>query len=102
MSKMLRQLLYLCYKTSVLMQDKNKDELFFMVEDALSAVRPHLKVDGGDVELVEVTEDLRVKIRWIGMCESCSMSAMTLRAGIAEAIRIKVPEISSVEAVNGI
>lgn len=84
------------------MQDKNKEELFLRIEDALSAVRPHLKVDGGDVELVDVTEDLHVKIRWIGMCESCSMSTMTLRAGIAEAIRIKIPEIVGVEAINGI
>lgn len=70
------------------------------IEDALSTVRPHLRVDGGDVELVDVTDDMHVKIRWIGMCESCSMSGMTLRAGIQEAIRGKIPEIVGVEAVN--
>lgn len=72
------------------------------IEDALQTVRPHLQVDGGDIEVVEVTDDMHVKIRWMGMCESCSMSAMTLRAGIAEAIRGKIPEIAGVEAVNGI
>lgn len=79
-----------------------KHYLWNRVEEALGSVRPHLRVDGGDVELVEVTEDLRVKIRWVGMCESCNMSAMTLRAGIAETIRGKIPEIAGVEAVNGV
>ncbi len=83
------------------MQENHKEELLLRIEDALSTVRPHLKVDGGDVEVVDLTDDLFVKIRWIGMCESCSMSAMTLRAGIAEAIRGKIPEIAGVEAVNG-
>lgn len=84
------------------MQTTTKEDLLHRIEDALSTVRPHLVVDGGDVEVVDVTDDMCVKIRWIGMCETCSMSAMTLRAGIAEAIRGKIPEIESVEAVNGI
>lgn len=83
------------------MQANTKEDLLLRIEDALSVVRPHLIVDGGDVEVVDVTDDMRVKIRWKGMCESCSMSAMTLRAGIAEAIKGKIPEIESVEAVNG-
>lgn len=78
----------------------DKQELLDRIESALSTVRPHLRVDGGDVELVEVTDDMHVKIRWKGMCETCSMSAMTLRAGIQEAIRGKIPEIVGVEAVN--
>ncbi|HNE28630.1 MAG TPA: NifU family protein [Saprospiraceae bacterium] len=78
-----------------------KEQLFLRVEDALRTIRPHLNVDGGDVELVDITDDLHVKIRWIGMCETCHMSDMTLRAGIAEAIRIKIPEIAGVEAING-
>jgi Fe-S cluster biogenesis protein NfuA len=77
-----------------------KQQLLDRIEDALSSVRPHLRVDGGDVEVVELTDDMHVKIRWLGMCESCSMSAMTLRAGIQEAIRGKIPEIVGVEAVN--
>ncbi len=78
-----------------------KEQLLLRVEDALRTVRPHLNVDGGDVELVDITDDLHVKIRWVGMCETCHMSDMTLRAGIAEAIRIKIPEIAGVEAING-
>ncbi len=78
----------------------NRTNLNERVEAALETIRPHLRVDGGDVELVEVTDDMHVKIRWMGMCQSCSMSDMTLRAGIQEAIRNKIPEIMGVEAVN--
>ncbi len=77
-----------------------KKSLNDRVESALETVRPHLRVDGGDVELVEVTSDMHVKIRWMGMCESCSMSDMTLRAGIQQAIQSEIPEILGVEAVN--
>ncbi len=80
----------------------DKQHLLERIEEALSTVRPHMRIDGGDVELVDVTDDMHVKIRWTGMCESCTMSAMTLRAGISEAIRGKIPEIVSVEAINGL
>jgi Fe-S cluster biogenesis protein NfuA len=89
--------LYLCGMTI-----DQKTDLLSRVESALETVRPHLRVDKGDIELVDVTDDLVVQIRWVGMCESCSMSAMTLRAGVAEAIRNKIPEIARVEAVNGV
>lgn len=80
----------------------DRQQMLDKIEDALSTIRPHLNVDGGDVELVELTDDMHVKIRWKGMCESSSMSAMTLRAGIQEAIRGKIPEIVGTEAVNGL
>ena len=80
------------------MEVTDKQQLLDRIESALSTVRPHLRVDGGDVEVVEVTDDMHVKIRWTGMCETCSMSRMTLRA----AIRSKIPEIVGVEAVNGV
>jgi Fe-S cluster biogenesis protein NfuA len=84
------------------MSETEKKEMNLRVEEALESIRPHLLVDGGNVELVEVTDDMRVLIRWVGMCESCSMSAMTLKAGISEAVRSKIPEVISVEAVNGV
>ncbi|MEZ5044316.1 MAG: NifU family protein [Saprospiraceae bacterium] len=79
-----------------------KEQLITKIDKALNDVRPHLAVDGGDVEVVDVTEDHIVKIKWLGTCEGCSMSAMTMRAGIEQAIKSKMPEISSVEAVNGL
>ncbi len=84
------------------MRTTEKELLLQRIEEALSTVRPHLKVDGGDVEVVDVTDDMHVKIRWMGMCESCSMSTMTLRAGIAQAIKGKIPEIAEVDAINGL
>lgn len=75
-------------------------QLLARINEALETIRPHLAVDGGDVEVVEVTPDKKVKIRWIGNCVNCSMSAMTLKAGIEQAIKGKAPEVAGVEAVN--
>ena len=79
-----------------------KEHLLERVNQALDSVRPHLKVDGGDVEVVDVTDDMHVQIKWMGNCESCSMSTMTLRAGIEQAIKSKIPEIKGVVALNGV
>jgi Fe-S cluster biogenesis protein NfuA len=82
------------------MDIREKEVLLDRINHALHTVRPHLQADGGDVEVVGVTDDMQVHIRWLGMCESCSMSGMTLQAGISEAIRSKIPEVSAVLAVN--
>ena len=79
-----------------------KQALIDRIDAALDDIRPHLKVDGGDVEVVDVTDDMQVQIRWMGNCESCSMSAMTMRAGIEQSIKGKIPGIKGVEAINGI
>ncbi|HMU05001.1 MAG TPA: NifU family protein [Saprospiraceae bacterium] len=75
--------------------------LFDKVNHALDEIRPHLAVDGGNLEIVEITDDLIVKIKWMGNCEHCFMSAMTMKAGVEQAIKSKLPEIKGVEAVNG-
>lgn len=79
------------------MEDLNNLEL---VEAALEEIRPHLAVDGGNVELVDILEDNTVRIKWIGNCQGCSMSAMTLKAGIEQAIKNKLPSIHHVVAIN--
>jgi Fe-S cluster biogenesis protein NfuA len=76
-------------------------EIFEKVNIALDEIRPHLAVDGGNIELIEVTDDLIVRIKWMGNCEHCSMSAMTMKAGVEQAIKSRLPEIKSVEAING-
>jgi Fe-S cluster biogenesis protein NfuA len=75
-------------------------ELTKRVEDALEQIRPYLKADGGDVSLVEITDDNIVRLELLGACKSCSMSMMTMKAGIEETIKRSVPEIIGVEAVN--
>ena len=82
------------------MSDQEKARLLNQIEIALDDIRPHLAVDGGNVSVVELTDQMQVKVRWTGACESCSMSAMTLKAGVEQAVRTRLPEILSVEAVN--
>ncbi|MBK8700231.1 MAG: NifU family protein [Saprospiraceae bacterium] len=81
---------------------ESNSELFARVNHALEDIRPHLAVDGGNIELLEITADNFVRIKWLGNCEFCSMSAMTMKAGVEQAIRSRVPEINGVEAVNGV
>jgi len=83
------------------MSATEKQSLIERVDKALNNVRPHLKVDGGNVEVVDITDDMILQIKWLGNCESCSMSAMTMRAGIEQTVKGLVPEIASVEAING-
>lgn len=78
----------------------NKSDLIAKVEEALQQVRPYLEADGGNVSLKEITEDFIVKLELLGACRSCSMSMMTLKAGIEESIKRAVPEIRGVEAIN--
>lgn len=84
------------------MNDDNINNLLQRVNNALEDIRPHLAVDGGNIEVVEITQDFIVKIKWIGNCEHCTMSAMTMKAGVEQAIKSKVSEIKSVEAINGV
>ena len=84
------------------MSNKEKQGLLERVDEALNSVRPHLAVDGGNVEVVDVTENKVVKIKWLGTCENCSMTLMTMKAGIEQAIMGRIPEINGVEAVNGL
>jgi Fe-S cluster biogenesis protein NfuA len=76
------------------------NELMKKVEDALQVIRPFLEADGGDVKMLEITEDKVVVLELLGACGACPMSTMTLKAGVEEAIKRAVPEIKAVTAVN--
>jgi len=69
------------------------------VRKALEDVRPMLQADGGDVELVEVTEDGVVRVRLQGACQGCPMSQITVKNGIEQLLKDKVPGVVEVEAV---
>jgi Fe-S cluster biogenesis protein NfuA len=75
------------------------NEMIDRIEKALDSVRPYLNKDGGDVKVVEVKNGI-VTIEFQGNCSSCSMSNMTLKAGIEESIVKAVPEIKTVRALN--
>ncbi|MCK8492622.1 MULTISPECIES: NifU family protein [Spirosoma] len=78
----------------------NNDQLITKIERALDGMRPYLAADGGNVKVLEVTDDKTVRLELIGACGSCPMSAMTFKGGLEEAILKAVPEITKVEAIN--
>jgi Fe-S cluster biogenesis protein NfuA len=69
------------------------------VETVLNKIKPSLQADGGDVELVEVTEDGVIKVRLKGACGSCPMSQITLKMGIERLIKKEIPSVKEVIAV---
>jgi Fe-S cluster biogenesis protein NfuA len=76
-------------------------ELEQKIETALDTIRPYLQSDGGGVRLVDITEEGVVQLELTGACGDCSMSSMTMKAGIEQAIRKAAPEVTRVEAING-
>jgi len=77
-----------------------KSDLLARVEIALDTMRDFLRADGGNVELIDIEDDMTVKIRLLGQCSSCSMSIMTMKAGIEDAVRRAVPEVHAVVAIK--
>jgi Fe-S cluster biogenesis protein NfuA len=75
------------------------EEIIDKIELALNSMRPFLQADGGDVELVEVTEEMEVRLKLTGNCSSCEMSHMTMKAGIENGLKNAIPQISRVVAV---
>ncbi|MFZ2602666.1 MAG: NifU family protein [Candidatus Omnitrophota bacterium] len=69
------------------------------IEKALEQVRPMLTADGGNVELVEVTDDGIVKLKLTGACGCCPMSQMTLKMGIEKILKQAVPQVKEVIAI---
>lgn len=70
------------------------------VEAALEQVRPYLKSDGGDISLVEISDDNVVKVKLLGACTHCNVNQMTLKAGVEQAIKKMAPEITAVENIE--
>jgi len=69
------------------------------VQSALDKMRPTLQADGGDVVLVDVSDDGIVKVQLTGACDGCPMSQMTLKNGIEKFLKAEVPEVKTVESV---
>ena len=81
------------------MKDLINPDLYNRVEEALNQLRPYLEQDSGDVSVLGITDEMIVQLRFHGSCRSCSMSEMTLKAGIEQAILRMVPEIKGVVAI---
>ena len=82
------------------MAKQNTSEVARKVRHAIDSVRPYLIADGGDVELIEITEDLIVKVKLTGACNGCPFSMQTLKAGIEHAIRNEVPGLKELISVG--
>jgi Fe-S cluster biogenesis protein NfuA len=70
-----------------------------LVEQALEKIRPFLQRDGGDIQLIDVTEDGIVKVQLTGACHGCPMSQMTLKQGVERALMKEVPGVKEVQAI---
>ncbi len=70
------------------------------VKEVIDEIRPQLQADGGDVKLVEVTDEGIVKVKLVGACAGCPMSTMTLAMGIEKTLKEKIPEVEKVEQVG--
>lgn len=75
-------------------------ELESKVRNVIDQIRPYLQADGGDISLVNITDDQVVNVELQGACGSCPHSRMTLKNGVEDAMRKAIPEIKSVEAIN--
>ncbi len=69
------------------------------VQKAIDQIRPSLQIDGGDVELIDVSEDGVVKVKLLGACGGCPMSQMTLKMGIEKHLKQTVPEVKEVISI---
>jgi Fe-S cluster biogenesis protein NfuA len=81
---------------------RSKEELIKIVNMSIEALRPFLNDDGGDMELIDITDEGIVQVKLLGACSSCAMSMMTLKAGLEEAILKAAPEIKGVVSVDDI
>ncbi|MBS1681690.1 MAG: NifU family protein [Bacteroidetes bacterium] len=70
------------------------------VESSLDSIRPYLEADGGNIRVLEITEENVLRLEFVGNCGTCPMSAMTFKAGVEEAIKRLVPEIKGIEVTN--
>tara|TARA_B100000676_G_C17605234_1_gene594007 strand:+ start:365 stop:616 length:252 start_codon:yes stop_codon:yes gene_type:complete len=72
------------------------------VEAALDEIRPYLRTDGGDISLIEITDDYTVKVKLMGACETCHVSMMTLKNGVEVAVKNAVPRVKKVVEIGSL
>jgi len=82
------------------METKEKNKIHDRIKNELEKIRPYLQADGGDIKLVEITEDFVVKVELTGACRGCPYSEQTLKAGVEQALKKEVPEVKKVVSAN--
>ncbi|MFO8129151.1 MAG: NifU family protein [Bacteroidales bacterium] len=81
------------------MQQEKKKEIIEKVRNVLDQIRPYIQQDGGDIEFVELTDDMIVNVALKGACGSCPFSTITLKNGVETAVKKAIPDIKAVESV---
>ncbi len=81
------------------MTESEKKNYTFRINEVLELVRPYLQADGGDIDFVDLAEDLTVFVNLTGACGTCPMSIQTLKFGVEQALKNAIPEIKEVVAV---
>lgn len=82
------------------MNAETKEEIKARAEKALARIRPYLVADGGDIAIVDITDDMVIKVELKGACNGCPFSMQTMKAGVEITIKNEVPEIRAVVDVN--
>jgi len=82
------------------METKEKNKIHERIKNELEKIRPYLQADGGDINLVEITEDFVVKVELTGACRGCPYSEQTLKAGVEQALKKEIPEVKQVISAN--
>ncbi len=82
------------------MDNSKKQELIKKVNKVIDSIRPYLISDGGDVVVVDITDDMTLKVKLTGACHGCPFSMMTLKSGIEQTVKEKIPEVKEVIAVD--
>ena len=78
------------------------ESLLQRIEKSLDSIRPYLQVDGGNIEVVEVSQEMTLRVKFTGACENCDMSYTTMKAGVEQVIKQEVPEIKEIVAINSL
>jgi len=81
------------------MEASVKQEVLAKVERALQSIRPFLNADGGDIEVVDITDDMELQVMMTGSCDTCQMKDSTMKGGVEGTIMSSVPEIKRVIAI---
>ncbi|MGM0666170.1 MAG: NifU family protein [Bacteroidota bacterium] len=81
------------------MEAERMEKIHSLVKETLDKIRPYLQSDGGDIEFVDITDDLVVKVKLTGACHDCPFRMQTLKGGVEQALMKEIPEITGVIAV---
>lgn len=85
---------------SYLMKDREKKDFTTRIHNALQSIRPYLQADGGDIEFIDLDNEMNVEVMLTGACHGCPMSIQTMKFGVEQTLKAAIPQIKAVKAIN--